>query len=128
MANYLLDTTALIANMRGRPEVVDMVDRLVSQGNRLGVCCISIAELYAGLNLEGRAAAAILTDAMDYYEVSREVAKAAGRYRYEFARRGTVLSTADTLVAATAVAENAILITATTRAFPMEEIALLEQP
>ena len=67
-----------------------------------------------------------MTDGLEYYLVSREAAKEAGRYRYEFARRGITLSTTDTLMAATAIAEGAILITANTRDFPMEEIELLE--
>ena len=128
MAKYLLDTTALVDFLNGRREVVEMVNSLANPANRLGVCCVSVAELYAGTNQERRAAADRLIGVMDYYDVSREAAKEAGRYRYEFARRGTSLSTADTLIAATAIAENAILITANVKDFPMEEIELLEQP
>ena len=91
-------------------------------------CSITVAELYAGLSEEERSGANRLIDAMDYHDVSREIAKEAGRYRYEFARRGTSLSTTDTLLAATAIAEGAILITANTKDFPMEEIELLEHP
>ena len=65
---------------------------------------------------------------MDYYDVSLAVAKEAGWYSYEFARRGTSLSTTDTLIAATAIAEDATLITANIKDFPMEEMQLLEQP
>ncbi len=128
MANYLLDTTALVDYLRGRQGVLEMFNTLAGQGNRLGVCCISIAELYAGVSRESRAAADRLTGSLDYYDVSQEVAKEAGRYRFEFARRGTVLSTADTLIAATAIDQRAILVTANTKDFPMEEIQLLEHP
>ena len=103
-----------------------MVNTLAQQGHNLGVCCITVAELYAGLSEEERAGAESLIDAMDYHDVSVEIAKEAGRYRYEFARRGTALSTADTLIAATAINLGATLITANTRDFPMEEIELLE--
>jgi len=126
VANYLLDTTALLDFLHGRLEVVDMVNSLASQDNHLGVCCVSVAELYAGTDQESRGAADRLIGGMMFYEVSLEAAKEAGRYRYEFARSGTTLSTADTLIAATAIAQGAILITANTRDFPMEEIQLLE--
>lgn len=126
MADYLLDTTVLIDFLNGRREVVDMVNSLASPSNRLGVCCVSVAELYAGTDQESRAVADRLIGVMDFYDVSLAAAKEAGRYRYEFARRGTPLSTADTLIAATAIAEGATLITANTRDFPMEEIELLE--
>ena len=127
MANYLLDTTELVDFLNGRQEVVDLVNSLASPSNRLGVCCVSVAELYAGTNLERRAAADRLIGALDYYDVSLAAAKEAGRYRHEFARRGTPLSTIDTLIAATAIAKDAILITANVKDFPMEEIEILEQ-
>ena len=126
VAKYILDTTVLIDHLRGREEAEELVDSLALAGHRIGVCCISITELYSGLGQDGRDAAADLTDGLEYYLVSREAAKEAGRYRYEFARRGITLSTTDTLMAATAIAESAILITANARGFPMEEIQLLE--
>jgi len=126
VAEYLLDATALIDYLRGRQGTIELLNTLTNQGHQLGVCSITVAELYAGLNQAERAAADQLVDAMDYHEISREIAKEAGRYRYEFARRGITLSTTDTLIAATAIAEGAILITANVRDFPMEEIELLE--
>ncbi|MCH7736767.1 MAG: type II toxin-antitoxin system VapC family toxin [Chloroflexi bacterium] len=128
MAKYILDTTLLIDHLRGHKEAAELVDNLALDGHRIGVCCVSIAELYSGLGQDEQAAAGDLTDGLEYYDVSREAAKEAGRYRYEYARRGTVLSTADTLIAATAIAVEAILITSNVKDFPMEEIELLEQP
>lgn len=128
IAKYLLDTTVLIDHLRGRQEVVDLVTTLARQGHRLGLCCINVAELYSGLNPEEQARAGRLIDSLDFYEVSLEVAKQAGRHRYDFARQGISLSTADTLVAATAIGEGAILVTANTKDFPMGKLELLEHP
>ena len=126
MAKYILDTTVLVDFLNGRREAVDLVDSLAHRGNQLGVCCVSVAELYAGTDRNRRAAVDRLIEAMNYHDVSLAAAQEAGRYRYEFARRGTALSTTDTLIAATAIAEGATLITANPRDFPMEEIELLE--
>lgn len=126
MNKYLLDTTALIDHLRGRGEVVGWVTSLARQGHRLGLCCINVAELYAGLSPEEQVRADRLVNSLEFYQVTREVAKQAGRYRYDFGRRGVTLSTADTLIAATAISEGATLITANARDFPMEDVQLVE--
>ena len=127
MADYLLDTTALIDHLRGRPEVIELVATLAQQRHRLGVCCVNVAELYSGLGQDERARADRLLATLEYYEITQEIAQEAGRYRYEFARQGTPLSTADTLIAATAIAGGATLVTANTRDFPMHDIRVLKQ-
>jgi predicted nucleic acid-binding protein len=128
VASYLLDTTALIDYLAGRQAVVDLVMKLAHRGYTLGVCCINIAELYSGLKEDERRQIDRLVDNLSYYEVTLEISKIAGSYRSSFARRGVALSIADTIVAATAIANQAVLITANIRDYPMEEIRILEQP
>jgi predicted nucleic acid-binding protein len=127
MAKYLLDTTVLIDYLAGRPKVVDLVKKLAREGHSLGVCCINIAELYSGLKAEKRPQADRLIDSLLYFEVAREISKLAGNYRCAFAQQGITLSTADTIVAGTAVANEAILITANKKDYPMDEIKVLKQ-
>lgn len=128
MAKYFLDTTVLFDHVHGRREAAKLITGLANQGHRLGLCCINVAEVYSGLSQEERSRADRLIDTLDFFEVTRETAKQAGRYRYYFARRGTPLATVDTLIAATAIAEGATLITANTKDFPMEEIQVVEHP
>ena len=94
----------------------------------MGVCCINVAALYAGLGSGQRALAAPLIDNLETYEVTQHVVKEAGRYRHDFARRGGTLTIADALIAATAVKETATLVTANARDFPMEGLLVLEHP
>jgi hypothetical protein len=61
MAKYILDTTLLIDHLRGRTETAELVDTLALDGHRLGVCCVSITELYSGLGQDARVAADDLT-------------------------------------------------------------------
>jgi predicted nucleic acid-binding protein len=70
----------------------------------------------------------VLIDSLDYYQVTRETAKQAGDFRYQFARQGTILTLADTLIAATAVSVGAMLVTANAKDFPMWEVQLLRHP
>ena len=58
--------TALIGHLRGRQEVVSLINGLASQGRQLGICGISLAELYSGLNPSERASADRLTDVLDF--------------------------------------------------------------
>ncbi len=126
MANYLLDTTVLIDYLRGNWGTVELVNGLARSGHNLAVCCVSVAELYTGLNPAQRTNADGLTSGLVYYDISVTAAKEAGSYRHDYARRGMALSVADTLIAATAIDQGAILVTANTKDFPMEEIQLLE--
>jgi predicted nucleic acid-binding protein len=126
--NYLFDTTVLIDHLRGQPAAVELLTALAGEGHRLGVCCINIAELYAGLSQEEQARTDVLIDTLDYYQVTRETAKQAGDFRYQFARQGTILTLADTLIAATAVSVGATLVTANAKDFPMWEVQLLRHP
>ncbi len=98
------------------------------EGDELGVCAVNIAELYSGLTESEQGAAQELIGNLYYYEISRDVARAAGQYRFGFARRGTTLTVTDTLVAATAVNFGAILLTANVKDYPMTDIELRQLP
>lgn len=128
MTKYLLDTTALIDHLRGRSAVVALLSSLAREGHQMGLCCVNVAELYAGLSPQEQAKAERLMDSLDFYHVSREAAKQAGRFRFEYARRGVSITTADALIASAAIEEGAVLVTANVRDFPMTALQRLEQP
>ena len=125
MTDHLLDATALVDYFRGRRAIRDLVQRLESQGHRLAVCSVGLAEVYSGFNAQERIENGPSVDRWFYYETTPTIAKEAGRYRYEFARVGTTLSATDSLIAAVAIANGATLITNNLRHFPMSEIRLL---
>ncbi|GFP18622.1 hypothetical protein HKBW3S42_00504 [Candidatus Hakubella thermalkaliphila] len=128
MTKYLLDTTALIDYLNGRPHVVSLIQSLAREGHTLGLCCINITELYAGLKEHERKRAQRLIERLFYFEVTQEMAQKAGEYQYYFARRGKTLSTSDVTVAAVAVAQEAILLTANVDHYPMDEIGVERLP
>ena len=122
---YLLDANALIDYFRRKTSTVNLLEGLEAQGHRLAICAVGLAELYSGFSLQQRIAADPVADRWLYYEATPAIAKEAGRYRYEFARRGTTLSSPDSLIAAVAIANDATLITNNVRHFPMDNIELL---
>lgn len=125
MTRYLLDTTALIDFSKGREPARSRLLRMIQTGDEVGVCAINVAEFYAGVPPEKRALWDAFVDALGYWEISRAAARQAGCFRYDFARRGQVLSTTDALVAAVAQERGAVIVTSNVKDYPMPEVQLL---
>jgi predicted nucleic acid-binding protein len=128
VTTYLLDTTALIDFLGGAPKAVSLVKELSEDEHELCTCCICVAELYSGLSGDAAATADELLDNLTYFDVTRDQARLGGSMRYHYARRGISLSTSDTIIAAVAIVNDATLVTANVRDFPMAELRLLELP
>lgn len=125
---YLLDTTVLIAQLRGDPAVATLLLDLLARGHALGTTCMNIAEVERGVRAKERKAAAALLQRLRFLPTDREAAERAGRYQADFDRRGRTLHTADALVAGTARAHGAILLTDDVRDFPMKDITVEAPP
>jgi len=128
MTTYLLDTTVLVDYFRGRERAKLLLERLVDEGHTLALCGINVAELFAGLPEKQRPLARELIDTLNYLGVPPGVAELAGTVRFEAARQGITIHLPDAIIAAVAMANSAILVTANVRDFPMEELYLLELP
>ena len=125
MTDHLLDSTVLIDYFRGLWPTRDFLEQLEGQGHQLSVSTVGLVELYAAFNPHERMMADPVVDRWSYHEITPQIAKEAGRIRYEFLRRGTSLSIPDTLTAAVAIANEAILVTKNVRHFPMDGIRIL---
>jgi len=128
VTTYLLDTTVLIDYFRGREGVRLLLERLVDEGHTPAVCAINVAELFAGLPERQRPVARELIDSLHYLEIPPQVAELAGTIRFDAARRGVAIHLPDAMIAAAAIANDATLVTANIRDFPLEELQLLELP
>ncbi len=125
MTRYLLDTTALIDFSKGREPARSRLLGMMEEGDALGVCAINIAEFYAGMPLHERPSWDAFTNSLRYWPITFEAARQAGQFRYDYARQGKILSTTDTLVAATALYYQAIVITNNVKDYPMAQIQIL---
>jgi predicted nucleic acid-binding protein len=125
---YLLDTTVLIAHLRGDEAVTKLLLDLLADRHVLGTSCVNVAEVERGIRRPERNAAAALLARLRFLETTREAATRAGRYQAELERRGVSLHTADALVAGTAKAHGAILLTDNVRDFPMRDIKVKAPP
>jgi predicted nucleic acid-binding protein len=96
--------------------------RLLAGGHVLATTCVNLAEVEAGLRQRERRKAGVLLDRLRFLPTDREAAHRAGRYQADWARRGRTIQTPDALVAGTARAHGAILVTHNTDDFPMRDV------
>lgn len=122
MTRYLLDTTVLVAHLRGDEEVAGFILDLISRGHLLCVGCVTVAEIERGIRPKERKATVTLLDRLAFVATTKEAAVRAGRYQAEFEKRGRTIHLADALIAGTARAHGAVLVTENIADFPMRDI------
>ena len=115
----LLDTDVLIDFLRGHGDAIS----LVAGSERLMVSSISVAELYAGVRggadgAEQPALKRLLLSLFRVMPVSDDIAQLGGLYKRDYGRSHGV-GLADGIIAATATAEDAELMTLNVRHYPM---------
>jgi predicted nucleic acid-binding protein len=125
---FLLDTDAIIDFLNGHPPTVSLLRELAAADDTVGVCSVSIAEVYAGIGFDAPAESTDFLETCRFLPSTVEVAQQAGAWRFHYARQGIQLSTTDVLVAATALSHNATLVTGNIRHFPMSEVSVLRLP
>jgi len=115
----------VIAHLRGESSITRKLLDLLGTGHSLGTSCVNVAELERGLRPKERRAAAVLLSRLSYLETSREAALRAGRYQRDWGRVGRTLHTADALVAGTARAHGAVLVTDNRDDFPRRDLQVM---
>lgn len=118
----------LIAHLRGDEAVTRLLLDLLADRHSLGTSCVNVAEVERGIRPRERKTANALLTRLRFLETTREAAVRAGRYQAELERRDVTLHTADALVAGTARAHGAILLTDNVRDFPMRDVKLEAPP
>lgn len=121
---YLLDTGVLIWVLRGKKGIVKKASSLKEE-SELGISVISIAEIYKNIFPSE------LTVVEDYleqhiiFEVDQKIAKIAGLYWQQYAKKLKNLSLTDCLIAGTANVNNATLVSLNSKHFPMKDIQVI---
>jgi tRNA(fMet)-specific endonuclease VapC len=123
---FLVDTTVLIDASRHREPALSWLQGAIQQPGEVGVCAVIVAEFFAGLRPEERARWEAFIDQLTFWDTTRDMAQQAGIYRYHYARRGRAISTADAIIAATAAAVGATLVTDNLKDFPMPGLSLTQ--
>jgi predicted nucleic acid-binding protein len=125
---YLLDTDAVIDQLKGFLPTAQLLQQLHASGDELCVCDVTIAEVYAGLHPQDRERAEQFLGSCSFLAPSPAIAQQAGEWRYQYRRRGIALSATDALIAATAHGHQAKLVTGNLKHYPMADVDILSLP
>jgi|TARA_Y100000294_G_scaffold12629_1_gene11445 predicted nucleic acid-binding protein len=123
LANYLLDTTAIIDYLRDKNNIPGLLEKFCVEGSLLGCCPINIVEVYEGMRDKEKATTEEFLNSLECYEVTREIGIFAGELKRKYSKKGITLSIAH-LIAAVAIKNHLILVTNNAKHFPEKEITL----
>ena len=125
---FLLDTSVIIDAINGKRGCHQLLNELLAQRNLLACCPINVTEVYAGM----RPHEATLTEAflrsLKSYEVTWNIARRAGDFKNEWAKKGQTIALPEITIAAVALANGLILVTGNREDFPMPELQLQPLP
>lgn len=117
LPNYLFDTSVMIDFSKAHTPVGSWMAALIAAGDVIGTCGVIVSEFYSGLPTQYYPIWAQIFGGFEYWEITPTVAVSAGRYRYEQARLGRIIQTADALIAAVAAEHKAVIVTRNLRHF-----------
>lgn len=95
---------------------------MIASGDELGICPVRLAEFFAGIPPAERERWHRWLASLSYWAISQAAAVQAGKYRYDYARRGIALAIPDVLTAAVAREYGALVITDTAQHVPMPDV------
>jgi tRNA(fMet)-specific endonuclease VapC len=128
MAIYLLDTSVIIDALNQKRERWQLMASLVEAGDTLACSVVTLTEIYAGVRPKAFALTERFLDRLEHYELDSQLARYAGLLKNEWANKGRTLGVVDLIIAATALANNLVLMTDHRKDFPMPQLALYPLP
>lgn len=124
MNDYLLDTDILIWHLRGRDDIVRLMEKLAER-NRLHISAISRTEVLVGTLPKEEKKTKELLSSLATCPIEEKVADMAGEYIRLFRKEGVTINIPDALIAATAVINDLVLVTLNLKDYPMKDVKKL---
>jgi predicted nucleic acid-binding protein len=119
---YLLDTTFVIDHLRGDPIAQNRLAQIAERGDEPFVCDVVACEAWTGAHDDRDRDLMGLLRFVEFVQAGPEQARRAGRWRADARRRGWTLSAPDALIAASAEALDATVLTRNVRDFALTPV------
>lgn len=125
VTKYLLDTDIIIAALKGKQDVGELVD-LGKDGAATALSAITVYEVWEGIHGSKKIAAEAGEQQFNQFiercieeliPVDLEIAKNAGKLRAQLRQKGQVIPDTDILIAATCIVNDLTLVTRNKRHF-----------
>jgi predicted nucleic acid-binding protein len=120
-----LDACFLIDHLRGNPDAVARFHELLEQGDEAFVNEVVVAETRSGMRSEDEHVIRRLIGPLEFVQPGPDVALRAGAWRRSARERGQTLAIGDALIAATAEALGAAVLTRDLRDFGLTPVKTL---
>lgn len=118
----------LIDLLNGKRDRDKLLKKILQEGNLLACCSVNVTEVYSGMLPKEEQRTQLLLDHLEYFPVTRKIAKQAGLLKRDWAKRGKTLSVSDVTIAAVALEHKLILMTDNVKHYPMSELKLYKMP
>lgn len=115
----LVDTTIAVDHLRGEPAATELLSSLTDAGVDLVASELVRFELMAGVRNQELSAFEEFCSALHWVPVTEDVARVAGQLARRYRKCHNGIGAVDYLIAATAIALDAELLTTNVRHFPM---------
>jgi len=121
MAKYLIDSDIIIWFLRGKREIVELIDELQKSG--VPACSpISIIEVQLGVREKEQEVTSDFLNSLEVYPIGREIANYTGNLIREYKKKGISVKLTDAVVAATCLLNNLTLVTYNIKHYPFKEL------
>ena len=120
----LLDTSVLIDAINGHRDRARLLEEMIDSGTLLACCPVNITEVHMGMHPQEAQKTEALLASLEFFPITREIAKHAGSLYREYRRKGVTLALPDLTIAAVAIVNKIHLATDNPKDFPMAELRL----
>jgi predicted nucleic acid-binding protein len=124
----LLDSTVIIDILNARNGRKEFLEGLIAEGTLLACCPINITEVHMGMRPNEAAKTELFFASLEFYPVTRDVARYAGALYREWRQKGLTLALPDLTIAAVVIVHRLKLATDNRKDFPMPELRFCEFP